>query len=79
MPPSPKLSQSLAFVDSEALFAKELCNLLSSLEMAIPGSSKEIVHLLSGKDSGDKTKKVKEYLKRKSKKSSTTRKASAAA
>ncbi|KAM0841534.1 hypothetical protein ACQ4PT_058963 [Festuca glaucescens] len=79
MPPSPKLNQSLAFVDSEALFAKEPYDLLSSLEAAIPGSSEEIVHLLSGKDSGDKTKKVKEYLKRKSKKSSTTRKASAAA
>jgi hypothetical protein len=76
MPPSPKLNQSLAFVDSEALFAKELCELLSSLEMAILRSSEEIVHLLSGKDSGDKTK-VKEHLKRKSKKSSTTGKASA--
>jgi hypothetical protein len=75
MPPSPKL----AFVNSEALFAKEFCDLLGSLETAILGSSKKIVHLLSGEDSGDKTKKVKEYVKKKSKKSSTTRKTSTTA
>jgi hypothetical protein len=40
------------------------------LETAIPGSSEEIVHLLSGMDSGDKTKKVKEYSREKNKKSS---------
>jgi hypothetical protein len=79
MPPSSELSQSLAFVDSEVLFANELCDLLGNLEIAIPGSSKEIVRLLSGKDTGDKTKKVKEYLKGKSKKSGITRKATAAA
>jgi hypothetical protein len=56
---------------------KELCGLLGSLETTIPGSSKEIVCLLSGNDTGDKTKKVKEYLKGKSKKSGTTRKSSA--
>jgi hypothetical protein len=71
MPSSPKLSQSLAFVVSEALFAKELFDLLGNLETAIPGSGKEIVRL----QSDDKTKKVREYLKSKSKKSSTTRKA----
>jgi hypothetical protein len=68
MPPSSELSQSLANVDLEVIFAKELCDLLGTLETAIPGSSKDIVCLMSGKDTDDKTKKVKEYLKRKKKK-----------
>jgi hypothetical protein len=50
MPPSSELSQSLAFVDSEALFANELCDLFGNLEIGIPESSKEIVRLLSEKD-----------------------------
>jgi hypothetical protein len=69
-------SQSLV---SEDLFAKELCDLLITLEAAIPGSSKEIASLLSEKATGDKIKRVKEYLRGKSKKSNATRKASAAA
>jgi hypothetical protein len=77
--PSPELSHPLVFVDSETLFAKELGSLLLSLETAIPGSSKEIVYLLSEKDTGGKIKKVKDYLRTKCKKSGTTRKASAAA
>jgi hypothetical protein len=78
-PSSLKPSESLGFADSDALFAKELCDLLANLEAASPGSSKEIAHLLSAKDSGDKIEKVKEYLKSKSKKYGTTRKVSAAA
>jgi hypothetical protein len=78
-PPSLEPSQSLGFADSEVLFAKELRNLLVCLEVASPGSSKEIARLLSGKDSGDKIKKVKEYLISKSKKCGATRNTSTAA
>jgi hypothetical protein len=77
--PSLEPSQSLGFADSEALFAKELCGLLASLEAASPGSSKEIARLLSEKDSRGKIKKVKEYLKNKSSKCGAARKASPAA
>jgi hypothetical protein len=72
-------SQSLGFADSEALFVKELCGLLASLEDGSPGSCKEIARLLSEKDSRDKIKKVKGYLRKKSKKCGATRKMSAAA
>jgi hypothetical protein len=78
-PSSLEPSESLGFADSDALFAKELCDLLASLEAASPGSSKEIARLLSMKDSWDKIEKVKEYLKSKSKKYGTTRKVSQAA
>jgi hypothetical protein len=80
-PSSLEPSELLGFTDFDALFAKKLCDLLVSLEKASPGSSKEIVHLLSAKDSGGKIEKVKEYLKSKSKKcgSGTTRKVYAAA
>jgi hypothetical protein len=74
--PSFETSKSLV---SEAVFAKELSDLLVTLEVAIPGSSKEIASLLSEKAAGDKIKRVKEYLRGKSKKSNATRKASAAA
>jgi hypothetical protein len=78
-PSSLEPSESFSFADSDALFAKELCDLLASLEAASPGSSKEIARLLSTKDSWDKIEKVKEYLKSKSKKYGTTRKVSRAA
>jgi hypothetical protein len=65
--------------DSEALFAKELCDLLITLESACPGSGKEIVDILTGKDSRDIIKKVKKSLKSKCKKSDRARKVSAAA
>jgi hypothetical protein len=61
------------------LFEKELGDLLVRLETACPGSSKEIACLLSKKDTGDKIKKVKDYLGSKCKRGVTTRKASAAA
>jgi hypothetical protein len=64
---------------SEDLFEKELCDLLITLEAAIPGSSKEIASILSEKATGDKIKRVKEYLRGKSKKSNATRKASTTA
>ena len=41
-PPSMEPGQPLVSVDSKALFAKEISDLLVSLETAIPGSSKEI-------------------------------------
>jgi hypothetical protein len=61
------------------LFEKELGDLLIRLETACPGSSKEIACLLSEKDTGDKIKKVKDYLGSKCKRGVATRKASAAA
>jgi hypothetical protein len=76
-PPSLEPNESLGLADSEALFAKELCDLLASLEAASPGSRKEIVRLLSENDSGVKIKKMKEFLR--SKKCGATRKASTAA
>jgi hypothetical protein len=70
---------TLGFVDSEVLFAKELSGLLISLEVTIPRCGKEIACLLSGKDTGDTIKKVREYLRSKSKKSGATRKVCATA
>jgi hypothetical protein len=49
-----------------------------SLETASSGSKKEIARLLLGEASWCKIKKVKEYLKSKSKKNGATRMASAA-
>lgn len=60
---------------ADVLFAKELCNLLVSLEAAYHGSGKEIGSILSEKATIGKIKKVKEYLKSKSKKSGVARKA----
>jgi hypothetical protein len=83
-PPQVDLSQPLDFVDlggkvnekdalsSEALFAKELCDLLVSLEAAIPGSSKEIASILTEKATMDKVKKVEAYLHSRSMKSGAT-------
>ena len=76
LPPSQESSQPI-FADLEALFGKELCGLLASLETVSPGSGKEIAYLLTGKDTGNKIKKVQEYLKSNIKKSGTTMKASA--
>jgi hypothetical protein len=75
---TPSVEPSQLFV-SDALFAKELCDLLVSLEAVSPGSIKEIGCLLSEKATGNKVKKVKEYLRSKSKKNGATRNASAAA
>jgi hypothetical protein len=61
--------------NSEALFAEELCNLLVSLEAAIPRSGKEIASLLMKKAIMGDIKKMKEYLKCKSKKSGAAKKA----
>jgi hypothetical protein len=84
------LSQSLDFVDrgvkvneagalapkfEAALFAEELRSLLVSLEAAIPGSGKEIASLLTDKATMGGIKKVKEYLRRISKKSGASKKA----
>jgi hypothetical protein len=65
--------------DSETLFAKELCDLLISLESVCPGGGKEIVDILATKDSRGITKKVKKSPRSKCKKSDMARKASAAA
>jgi hypothetical protein len=65
--------------NSETLFTNELCGLLVRLETAYPGSSKEIACILSEKATGEKVKKVKEYLRSKSKKSAASSKVSATA
>jgi hypothetical protein len=92
-PPPVELSQPLDFVDggekvneaatlapnSNALFAKELCDLLASLEVVSPGSGKAIACLLAEKATEDKIKNVKEYIRSVSKKSGVTRKISTAA
>jgi hypothetical protein len=60
-PPCLEPSQSLDFVDSE------ICELLVSLEAAIPGSSKEVACLFSEKATEGKIKKVKKYQEHKEK------------
>jgi hypothetical protein len=47
---------------SEATFAKELCRLLASLEMASSGYGKDIACVLAGKASEDRIKKLKKSL-----------------
>jgi hypothetical protein len=47
--------------NSEALFTKELCDLLITLEPACPRSGKEIIDILTRKDSRDIIKKVKKF------------------
>jgi hypothetical protein len=71
-PPQSEPCQSLASLDhgavlvpsSDALFAKELCGLLASLEAASPGYGKEIACVLAGKASEDMIKKVEKSLKK---------------
>jgi hypothetical protein len=63
--------------NSDALFARDLGDLLARLEAASPGSSKEIARLLEDKSSRGKIQKVKEYLKSRSRKSGATRNESA--
>ena len=45
--------------NSNALFAKELCNLLSSLEAASPGSGKAVACILTEKFNKEKRRKTK--------------------
>jgi hypothetical protein len=59
--------------DSETLFANELYDLLISLESACLGGGKEIVDILTAKDSRDIIKKVKKSLRSKCKKSAMAR------
>jgi hypothetical protein len=68
----------------EALFAKELCGLLASLQTASPGYGKDIGCVLAGKASEDTIKKMKKALRKVSlwsnrRKSGVARKASVAA
>jgi hypothetical protein len=64
---------------SEVLFAKEVFDLLVSLEMASPGAGVEIACLLTRKSTTCICKKVKKSLRSKSKKSGATKKAYIAA
>jgi hypothetical protein len=69
--------------NSEALFGKEICDLLISLEAASPGYGKEIACVLAGDTSEDLIKKVEKSLSiikiKKIRKRRVTMKASAAA
>jgi hypothetical protein len=47
---------------SNAIFAKELCGLLASLEAASPGYGKDIACVLAGKASEDIIRKVEKSL-----------------
>jgi hypothetical protein len=81
-PPKQKLN-------SDALFAKELCDILSSLEAANPGIGRALACILTGDTIKSKSKKVSDCprtgihkeksLRRKDKKSGTIRKVPAAA
>jgi hypothetical protein len=90
-PPQSEPCQSLASLDcggvlaasSDALFAKELCGLLASLEAASPGYGKDIDCILAGKASENMIRKVEKSLKKvsirgKRRKRAIARKASAA-
>jgi hypothetical protein len=61
---------------SKALFAKEVFDLLVTLQMASPGAGMEIACLLTGKFTTGIIKKVNKPLRGKRKKSSIVRKAS---
>jgi hypothetical protein len=54
--------------NSEALFAKELSDLLVSLEVTSPGYGMEIAFVLAGKASDNIIRKVEKSLRRKKKK-----------
>jgi hypothetical protein len=53
--PPPLVPSPPDLVDADAFFVKELCDLLASLEVASPGSSKDIVCLLAGPTTGTKS------------------------
>jgi hypothetical protein len=61
---------------SDALFAKELCGLLASLEAARPGYGKDIACVLAGKASKEIIRKVEKFLRTKRKKTVFTWKVS---
>jgi hypothetical protein len=50
--------------NSDALFAKELCGLLASLEAASPGYGKDIACVLAGKASEDLLREVEKSLRK---------------
>jgi hypothetical protein len=69
---APSLPSLAAFVvsggvfahSSEALFAKELCGLLTSLDTASPGYGKDIACVLEGKTSKEIIRKVEKSLRK---------------
>jgi hypothetical protein len=48
----------------EALFGKELCGLIASLEVASPGYCKDIACVLEGKASEDLIRKIEKSLRK---------------
>jgi hypothetical protein len=62
--PVSKGSGGLLAKRSEALFAKELCGLLASLEMASPSYGKDFACISAGKASEDTIMKVEKSLRK---------------
>jgi hypothetical protein len=66
--PASLVSGAVLAHSSDALFAKELCGLLVSLEAASPGYGKDIACVLAGKASKELIRKVEKSLRTKRKK-----------
>jgi hypothetical protein len=66
--PASLISGAVLAHSSDALFAKELCGLLASLEAASPGYGKDIACVLAGKASKEIIRKVEKFLMTKRKK-----------
>jgi hypothetical protein len=66
--PASLVSGAVLAHSSDALFAKELCGLLASLEAASPGYGKDIACVLAGKASKEIIRKVEKFLRTKRKK-----------
>jgi hypothetical protein len=62
--PASLVSGGVLAHSSEAVFAKELCGLLASLEAASPGYGKDIACVLAGKASEEIIKKVENSLRK---------------
>jgi hypothetical protein len=58
------VSGAVVELSSDALFAKELCGLLASLEAVSPGYGKDIDCVLAGRASEDLIMKVENSLKK---------------
>jgi hypothetical protein len=62
--PASEVSGKVLGHSSEALFGKELCCLLASLEAASPGHGKDIACVLAGKASEDMIRMVEKSLRK---------------
>jgi hypothetical protein len=62
--PTSMFSGEVLAHSSEALFGRELCGLLASLEAASPGYGKDIACVLAGKASEDMIRMVEKSLRK---------------